>query len=564
MRGWLWAVPPDNYPIYVRTETFAVRRVGRAALEQICPGDTIFAYLSGSKVIAGMFEAVGEPFRDSTALVAGGGYRHRVRVRPVVLLSEEAWLPYEAFHEKLTVVEEYNHFRAVVQQVVHPLPKVDEKVLEFLVRARQAVDMEMEKVMAAYDAYLRAKAGRQEEDEATVREAVPSYEAQPFDCGSALEALLRYVAARGFVYEPWQVAAYVAALRTKPFVILAGVTGTGKSKLPALVEEATGGRSRLVPVRPDWTDSADVLGYLDLQSRFRPGAVLEAARAAVDQPTRHFTCLVDEMNLARVEQYLAEVLSRIEDRRPAPRGGYESPPLLEENQRAAAPVWSDVRLAPNFALVGTVNMDESAHGFSRKVLDRAFTLELADVDLTALPAPPEGTPEAARWPASAWYPRATRLGALEGVTENEQAHIDRAVEALAEANRFLAPAQLQVAYRTRDEVALFLLHAADHQGAFRTRGGEAVDPLDLALHMKVLPRLAGGSRPLRRALLGLLGWATSGAAFGEDEDARPVLDAWEAAGRPNCLPAARFPRTAARLCLMWERLLAEGFTSFWL
>ena len=51
--------------------------------------------------------------------------------------------------------------------------------------------------------------------------------------------------------------------------------------------------------------------------------------------------------------------------------------------------------------------------------------------------------------------------------------------------------------------------------------------------------------------------------FKEDEDARPLLDAWDAAGRPNHLPDTRFPRTAARLCLMWERLLTEGFTSFW-
>ena len=178
------------------------------------------------------------------------------------------------------------------------------------------------------------------------------------------------------------------------------------------------------------------------------------------------------------------------------------------------------------------------------------------------PSSKEGVP-AARWPVAAWHPRAVRLAGLSDLSDEDRATIDHAVETLAALNVFLTPAQVQAAYRTRDEVALFVLHAADVAGSFRTRSGDPVDPLDLALHMKVLPRLQGGSRPLRHAVLGLLGWAASGETFKEDQDARPLLDAWDAAGRPNHLPDTRFPRTAARLCLMWERLLTEGFTSFW-
>lgn len=559
MASWLWSVSPENYPVFVKTRTFALRRVGRPRLAKIRPGDRIFAYLSGLKVIAGMFEAVGTAFEDATPLVRGGHYPHRLRVRPLVTLSEEAWVSYEAFHDKLEVTRDYGgDFRAVVQQVVHPLPAIDAKVLEFLVRVREATDLE--KMFEAYEAYREARA---EAETTGVREAAARYApGAAFDRAAALEKLIAYVEARGFVYEPWQVAAYVTALRTKPFVILAGVTGVGKSRLPALVEEATGGSSRLVPVRPDWTDSADVLGYVDLQGAFRPGAVLAAAREAMRHPERHLTCIVDEMNLARVEHYFAEVLSRIEDRRPAPGGGFESPPLLEAHLADAAGDWADVRLAPNFALAGTVNMDESAHGFSRKVLDRAFTLELSDVDLAAWTPAAAKPPAPSQWPASAWYPRAVRLAELRDLDAAARARLDAVTRALAEANEHLAPAQLQVAYRTRDEAALFALHAAEVAAAFRTRTGVPVDPLDLVLHMKVLPRLLGGSRPLRRAVFGLLGWAMTGASFTED-DVRAALDAWEAAGSPNAVPEARFPRTAARLCLMAARLLEEGFTSFW-
>lgn len=560
MRGWLWSIPPENYPAYVKTGTFAVRRVGRQTLSEIRPGDVIFAYLSGSRVIAGMFEAVSDTFHDTTPLVAGGNYAHRIRVRPVVALSEEAWVPYEAFHDKLDVVRDYADFRAVVQRVIHPLPKVDEKVLEFLVRARQASDLE--KVLVAYDAYLKAKEAHETASPAVREEAPPYGAAASFAWPEALEALLRYIEARGYVYQPWEVAAYVAALRTKPFVILAGVTGTGKSKLPALVEDGTGGRPHLVPVRPEWTDSADVLGYVDLQGHFRPGAVLDAARQAIQQPDRHHTCIVDEMNLARVEQYFAEVLSRIEDRRPAPEGGYETSPLLDRHLYPADEAWRTVPLAANVAITGTVNMDESAHGFSRKVLDRAFTLELADVDLSATPQA-TGAPAPARWPVDAWYPRAVTLAALPEPDEADRRRIERAIDTLAGVNTFLTPAQVHVAYRTRDEVVLFLLHAADVEAAFRTRAGAPVDPLDLALHMKVLPRITGGSHAVRRAVLGLLGWTATGTGFDDESDARVLLDVWEHAGRPQHLPDTRFPRTTARLCLMWERLLVDGYTSFW-
>lgn len=559
MAAWLWAIPAEHYSTYVKTGTFAIRKVGRGALEAIRPGDVLFAYLSGSKVIAGMFEAVGAAFEDATPLVASGHYPHRLRVRPVITLTREAWVPYDAFHDSLAVSRDYPDFGAVVRQVIHPLPTVDAKVLEFLVRAREAASLD--KVLEAYDAYLTAKE-KQDEPAPQVEEPPAAYEPTPFDRAGAMEALIAYVEAQGFVYEPWEVAAYVTALRTKPFVILAGVTGAGKSRLPKLVEAGTGGRARLVPVRPNWADSADVLGYQDLAGHFRPGAVLQAAREAQQRPDRHLTCIVDEMNVARVEHYFAEVLSRMEDRQRAAEGGYESTPLLDLELAPPDAAWQTVGLAPNLALVGTVNMDESAHGFSRKVLDRAFTLELTEVDLGAWHEATEAVPSA-RWPIHAWYPRAAALAEALTLSAAERALVARVIEELVAANTLLAPAQAQVAYRTRDEVVLFMLHAAETPDAFRTRAGEAVDPLDLALHMKVLPRLAGGSHALRYALRGLLGWAMTGSAFTDDADVRPVLDAWEATGRPHALPDARFPRTTARLCLMWERLATEGFTSFW-
>src|SRR5262249_25276405 len=146
--------------------------------------------------------------------------------------------------------------------------------------------------------------------------------------------------------------------------------------------------------------------------------------------------------------------------------------------------WSEVRWPANLALVGTVNMDESAHGFSRKVLDRAFTLEMSDVDLDNWKEHAASLSPASQWPIESWYPRASRLGDLQQTTEEERTRIAHVVKALTEANTILTSAQLQVGYRVRDEVALFVLHASDVRPWFRTQPGEEVDPLDLALQMK--------------------------------------------------------------------------------
>lgn len=261
--------------MFAKTRTFALRRIGRKALARVRPGDSVFAYLSGRKAIAGQFEVVGRPFEDTTPLVAGVHLPHRVRVRPVVELAKEDWLATDGLVDQLAVMEGYASFGTVAQQVLHPLPRVDEKVLEFLLRTRQGANLE--KVLAAYESYLQARE-RPDAAVASVAEPKAAYAATSFDAPSAMEALLEALAAQGFIYEPWQVAAYVTALRTKPFVILAGITGTGKSQLPRLVAEATGGTSTLIPVRPDWTDSADVLGYVDLQGRFRPGVLLSTLR----------------------------------------------------------------------------------------------------------------------------------------------------------------------------------------------------------------------------------------------------------------------------------------------
>jgi len=418
------------------------------------------------------------------------------------------------------------------------------------------------KVLKVYDMYINQPPHEIADKEGTL------VNEPRFDIEKAFEQLLEYIQNSGFVFEPWQVAAYVTALRTKPFVILAGISGTGKSKLPALVARGTGGNPYLISVKPDWTDSSDILGYVNLQDEFQPGNLLRIAKEAQqpDKLDNHYVAIIDEMNIARVEHYFAEVLSQIENRNPDGNDGFISDPLIVQHiNRLEDQDWSKVCLPSNLAIVGTVNMDESTHGFSKKVLDRAFTLELSDIDLSLWEITSNNhNNEKSRWPIIDWLPRAIQLSKLEVKGPEEKQLINSLIEKLLEVNKYLKPAQLQVGYRTRDEIILYTLHSKEIKSFFVTKDGEEVDPFDLALLMKILPRIVGGSNTIRQVIADLLVWAYDNNQNLNEDKAEEICEKWVNQGRPSSLIEAEYPRTVARLCLMWERLNIEGFTTYWL
>ncbi len=350
------------------------------------------------------------------------------------------------------------------------------------------------------------------------------------DVEDRVKHVTRFVASRGFVFAPWQVAAFVTAVRTKPFVILAGISGTGKTKLPRLVAEATGAVIEVIPVHPDWTDGSELIGYERINGTFAPGRLLRLAQRAQGEPDTQFFALLDEMNIARVEYYLADVLSHIEERT---REGdvLRSRPLMPHAPAADDIEWSAVCLPSNLCIVGSVNMDETTHGFSRKVLDRSFVIEFSDIDLTQFGDITE-TVAPVTWPVDGWEQQHLTLAAHP---ERGDGVVKAVIEALGTINDALKPAQLQVGYRVRDEIALFCLNARACPSGFVTASAGAVDPLDLAITMKVLPRIQGGGATIQKVLDQLLTWAKT----------------------------ASFPLCRERLELMNARM-STGFTSYWL
>jgi hypothetical protein len=385
-------------------------------------------------------------------------------------------------------------------------------------------------------------------------ENVPEPKKVELSLSAASETLYASLGASGWVFEPFQLAAFLAAARTKPFVILSGVSGTGKSQLPARIAAATGIRCERVAVRPDWTDSSDVIGYIDLKDSFRIGQFGAFVQAAMTGPGHRFV-VVDEMNLARVEQYFAEVLSAME--------ADDGERTLRTPTRTDGTPGPALHLPANLTVVGTVNMDETTHGFSRKVLDRAFTIEFSSVHLDSWQGS-ASAPTPVEFPSAGWSAVARRPSALpEPIQVAWTARFNDTIAVLKRANEALVEAQLHVGYRTRDEILLFSVHADEIHPLFRDRAGRPVDPLDLALTMKVLPRISGGSTAIGRVLKRLVLWAHAGDPKDDQQATEAVMKGWRA-HRGDQVEGARFPRTCARLCLMLDRYADEGFTSFWL
>ncbi len=338
----------------------------------------------------------------------------------------------------------------------------------------------------------------------------------PLTEGRLLAGLEEYALGLGFTFPAYRLRSYYVALKTKPFAILSGVSGTGKTRMAELFAEALTGLApkqfRLLPVRPDWNDASALFGYQNvLANRYVSTPFLDIVRAAGLPENRRkafFVCL-DEMNLARVEHYLADYLSALESRA-------HKVPLHEGI--------ADLVLPSNLFVTGTVNVDETTHGFSRKVLDRANTLDFDEPPALLLtPALSKGRTsvdeETAASPAQRQAlflaSRVAGVGkARERLASLDPAFPGRALIALQTVNDLLYAHRLHFAYRVRDDVLMFLTNSFD---AETSAGLLTSDPsenflvgLDLQILQKVLPKLHGQSDTLAPLLARLEAWATDG------------------------------------------------------
>lgn len=368
----------------------------------------------------------------------------------------------------------------------------------------------------------------------------------------------------------------LTAMRTKPFLLLAGISGTGKSRIvkqmafescpdiPALRSDKTApGNYELIEVKPNWHDSSELLGY-ESEIGGPHYVVTPFVRflvKAMRYPDVPFFVCMDEMNLAPVEQYFAEFLSVLESRKLLSDGTITSEPLIKADifSKYADQLHRDLditdtetykavydrlkndglRLPSNLIVVGTVNMDETTHQFSRKVIDRAMTIEMNIEDAeTPFKNFFEGGDALHYYdnpqPKELFLPKVVQASeALSILSAEDASYLKENVPGLLHSlNSALNGTPFKIAYRVQNELILYFFSLREENP---DEAAEALlaQAMDAILMMKVLPRIEGDEDLLDKPLNAL-------AQFTEN-----------------------YPQASRKIAEMQERLPQAHFTCFW-
>ncbi len=397
----------------------------------------------------------------------------------------------------------------------------------------------------------------------------------------------------------------------KSFLLLAGISGTGKTRFVRKQAELTGSLNDtycLVCVRPDWHEPSDLLGYVSRlggkptyivtdvlcflvkawQEIMQAGIELNdscvSGASAILNQIRPFWLCLDEMNLAPVEQYFADYLSVLETRDWSVANDnftYSCEPLLKAsvfNNGVAKPqlrndlglsdsdndnLWDHfckhgISLPFNLIVAGTVNMDETTHGFSRKVIDRALSFDFGEFfpnDFCTFFEPDTEV-------VALSYPLWSDVRDREVLAATCDSKGERTVAFLEELNSVLCDTPFQLAYRALNELLLSVVAASPQD-----------DPALLAVWddfvmCKVLPRIEGDADKLTKIDAGgksieLLDALTAilDVQFEmiKEGTIRPDLYRKDSSG--TFIPVAC--RSLKKLQWMKARLNSAGFTSFW-
>lgn len=378
------------------------------------------------------------------------------------------------------------------------------------------------------------------------------------------------------------------SLKTKPFVILSGISGTGKSKIAELFAEALGAttenkRFKLIPVKPDWSDSTDLLGFRNIEGKFTCGEITEAAYNAMMHPeVSYFVCL-DEMNLARVEYYFSDILSIMETRRCNEEDEIITNVLLSETQigrdAAAVSTYGDVYIPQNLYIIGTVNMDETTFPFSKKVLDRANTIEFNKVDVSySFDDDEDSTEEQSDDECRIYHNNflKSELLKIKDCRENKDIAV-KTIDKLIGINNILQKYDNHFGYRVRDEIVFYMIYAVKYN---LMTFDEA---FDFCMVQKILPKISGSSSETFEILASVFEYINdykiqNKEYMEESELDKMSKDVLVTSGQNNNpggennndelqihsnLKKSKYRCTNEKLISMMRRFIRDGFTTFW-
>lgn len=300
---------------------------------------------------------------------------------------------------------------------------------------------------------------------------------------------------------------FVASLLTKRLVILAGLSGSGKTQLALGLGkwlEEVEGQVEVVAVGADWTSNENIVGYRDAldQSKYRrpTNGSLDLLLRAYKDPSRPYFLILDEMNLSHVERYFSDILSALESGQPL---------ALHAADEEIEGVPPRLLLPQNVFVIGTVNVDETTYMFSPKVLDRAnvieFKMDGADLkEFLADPAPLDL--DSIEGMGLAYGPHFVRWAKEGFLGPSDPARMDASVVAKTISDLFdlLAANDSEFGYRTAFEIRKFLNVQAEILGeSFDLQRG-----LDAQILQRIMPKLHGSEKRLRPILNALEAYAS--------------------------------------------------------
>jgi MoxR-like ATPase len=425
--------------------------------------------------------------------------------------------------------------------------------------------------------------------------------------GNDYPTLNGYFESKGFHFTDEQIFAFYNALKTKGFLILAGLSGTGKTKIAQLFADLLGKEKEddnnkflcFLSVRPDWRDSTSLLGYYNpITEKYQSTPLLKFILQASNDLQNPYFLILDEMNLAHVEYYFADFLSVLESGRGHDGFTNEEIQLHSKGETVKDEEGNDIpekiKLPPNLFIIGTVNIDETTYMFSPKVLDRAFTIEFRDVDLASyiekLTKEEETKGEEEKQNGNEGEKgegKSLKEKILDDIRnggkfyafdkkdiKNALKELEDFKNELEKLNDALLPYDLGFGYRVVDEIALFIDLAKQSKDFLPHFGAEnemIQKAKDLAVLMKVLPKFHGPKAKLEKPLVEVLKWSSNKTIDKSKQiedvlkelfndkwnNLRSVLMEWNSQTQ-----TFKYPLTAKKVTEMLARLYEIGFTSF--
>ena len=379
-----------------------------------------------------------------------------------------------------------------------------------------------------------------------------------------MEHLYDYYEEKGYFYSREVLTRYFLSLKTKPFVILTGISGTGKTKIAQIfadymcqddTQKEREKRIAFVPVRPDWMDNKGLLGYYNLLAEeYHDTPVLRLLVEAKEHPEKPYFIILDEMNLAKVEQYFSDFLSIMESRVSGKDLGaqFDLHSVGEAKTKSGYDIPEKLHIPPNVYFTGTVNVDESTYMFSPKVLDRANVIEFNEVDLESYE---KGIVASDRFVLKDADVREKLLPAENEKPFCSKDDYDMVLKIAPDVSTYLKEViailhrfNLHFGYRVINEISRYIRTASEMVDTFNIE-----DALDIQIMQKILPKFHGTQAKLEEPLKELLAFC-----YG----IKPINDETILQDEDALVKDARFPRSANKLARMIRNLKIQGYTSF--